>query len=101
MKEIIVTGIFTILAATIGGLISYFSTKSKEHEKKLENDLRKQRNELLQVYKDLLELWKSEENLIDLAGISKIEARKGREISKKAAPARILQRIKELENLVG
>lgn len=98
MKEIIVTGIFTIIAAAIGGLISLFTAKSKERENKLEKSLRKSRSELLMVYKDMLEMWKSEENLINLAGISKIEARKDRKISKKAEPARISQRIKELES---
>ncbi len=98
MKETVVTGLFTIIAAAVGGGISWLCTKTRDREKQLESEIGKLRSELLSVYKDALEIWKSEDNLIQLSGISKIEARKERNISKRFEPARISQRIRELEN---
>lgn len=98
MKETVVTGLFTIIAAAVGGGISWLSAKSRDREKQMESEIVKLRSELLSVYKDALEIWKSEDNLIRLSGISKKEARKDRNISKRFEPARISQRIRELEN---
>lgn len=100
MSEGIITGVFTIIAAAVGSVLTWLGTRSKERERKQEEDLRKLRVELKATYNDLLELWYSEDTLINMAGISKKEARKNRNISKRAEPARITQRIRELNDKI-
>ena len=64
MKETVVTGLFTIIAAAVGGGISWLSAKSRDREKQMESEIVKLRSELLSVYKDAVPV----RRLVELAG---------------------------------
>ena len=83
----IILGTCSVVASIIFGYVP----------RKRQREIIQAKKELLQLYKDVSKLLEVEHLLLDEADSSKIEARRGQDISYRCEPTRVRKRINELE----
>lgn len=91
------TGIAGIIIAIILGTCSIVTSIIFGYvPRKRQREIIQTKMELLQLYKDVTKLLEVEHQLLDEADISKVEARRGQDISYRCEPTRVRKRINEL-----
>lgn len=91
------TGIAGIIIAIILGTCSIVTSIIFGYvPRKRQREIIQTKMELLQLYKDVSKLLEVEHQLLDEADISKVEARRGQDISCRCEPTRVRKRINEL-----
>ena len=83
----IILGICSIVTSIIFGYVP----------RKRQREIIQTKSELLQLYKDVSKLLEVELQLLDEADMSKIEARRGQDISYRCEPNRVRKRINQLD----
>lgn len=83
----IILGTCSIVASIIFGYVP----------RKRQREITQTKSELLQLYKDVSKLLEVEHQLLNEADMSKIEARRGQDISYRCEPTRVRKRINQLE----
>ena len=90
-----IASIIASFIIAIGGIIASVICVSLPRQRK--SKIIKLQKELLDTYKGILQLKKLEESLEQRSGISKQKAREGVEIPHEFEPARLKEKIKQLE----
>lgn len=92
------TGIAGIIIAIILGTCSIVASIVFGYvPRKRQQEIIQTKIELLQLYKDVSKFLEVEHQLLDEADMSKIEARRGLDISYRCEPTRVRKRINELD----
>lgn len=89
----IILGTCSIVSSIVFG---YIPRKRQQELIQTKKELIQTKNALLQLYKDVSKLLEVEHQLLDEADMSKIEARRGQDISYRCEPTRVRKRINEL-----